>query len=271
MSHRRFVLRARVAAVGPDLVVVRPWVPGHQPLCPGRCGPGYYSASVSGDATGACGGASAHPGLCDLLGVLAYGKLSTFDRLAADARGAPTLDGRVALSRLAAVEVGHHQLLDKHLAGLGVSVLGAMSPFVALRDAYDAQTVPRTWLESLVKAYIGDGLAAEFYRQIAAGLPEGTAELVDLVTADAGYGAFVEREVRATVVDPQVRDRLTLWGRRLFGEVVTQGQLILAERPALARLLTGADQTAATVTTATLVKRAQAGHRRRMTDLGLKS
>ena len=34
----------------------------------------------------------------DLLGVLAYGELSAFDRLAEDARAAPTLSGRATLA-----------------------------------------------------------------------------------------------------------------------------------------------------------------------------
>ena len=44
----------------------------------------------------------------DLLGVLAYAELTAFDRLAEDARLAPTLAGRAALARMAAAEIGHH-------------------------------------------------------------------------------------------------------------------------------------------------------------------
>ena len=42
----------------------------------------------------------------DLLGVLAYAELTAFDRLAEDARLAPTLGGRAALARMAAAEIG---------------------------------------------------------------------------------------------------------------------------------------------------------------------
>jgi 1,2-phenylacetyl-CoA epoxidase catalytic subunit len=38
----------------------------------------------------------------DLLGVLSYAELTAFDRLAEDARLAPTLDGRAALAQMAA-------------------------------------------------------------------------------------------------------------------------------------------------------------------------
>ena len=72
-----------------------------------------------------------------------------------------------------------------------------MLPFVAQWDAYHASTRPRSWLESLVKAYLGDGLAADFYREIAGWLPGPTGALVQRVLADTGHSAFAEREVRA--------------------------------------------------------------------------
>ena len=59
-----------------------------------------YPAAVPDDAA-----------LIDLLGALAYGELTAFDRLAEDARMAPTLSGRAALCEMAAVEIGHYRLL----------------------------------------------------------------------------------------------------------------------------------------------------------------
>src|SRR5919112_1291510 len=56
----------------------------------------------------------------DLLGVLAYAELTAFDRLAEDARLAPTLAGRAALARMAAAEIGHHERLTARLRELGV-------------------------------------------------------------------------------------------------------------------------------------------------------
>ena len=77
-----------------------------------------------------------------------------------------------------------------------------MRPFVAPFDAYHASTAPRTWLESLVKAYVGDGLAADFYREVAGWLSGPTGELVRQVLADTGHSAFAEREVRAACERP---------------------------------------------------------------------
>lgn len=176
----------------------------------------------------------------DLLGVLAYGELSAFERLCADAALAPSLDDKAEVAAMACAEFGHFQQLRAKLSDLGVSADDAMRPFVAPLDAFHASTAPADWLEGLVKAYVGDGIAADFYREISVLLDQANRALVLEVFADTGHSEFVVSRVRAAIVaDPRVAGRLALWGRRLMGEALSQAQRVAAERDALAGLLAG--------------------------------
>ena len=204
----------------------------------------------------------------DLLGVLAYAELTAFDRLAEDARLAPTLDGRAALARMAAAEIGHHERLTARLRELGADVTGAMTPFVAALDAFHDGTRASSWLEGLVKAYVGDGLAADFYREVAAFLPQPDRALVEEVLADSGHADFALREVRAAIAaDPTLTGRLALWARRLVGEALTQSQAVIAAHDDLADLIiTGTGDLAGV---GELLKRLTTAHAVRMQALGL--
>jgi hypothetical protein len=176
----------------------------------------------------------------DLLGAIAYGELSAFERLAEDAQMAPSLEDKAALAAMASAEFTHFACLRDRLAELGADAVGAMVPFQASVDAFHTHTAPADWLESLVKAYVGDGLAADFYREIAAFVDTDTRALVLETLDDTGHSDFaVDRVRRAIENDPRVAGRLALWARRLMGEALSQAQRVAAERDALSALLAG--------------------------------
>jgi hypothetical protein len=178
-------------------------------------------------------------GVVDLLGLLAYAELVAFFRLAEDAALASSLADKAALAAMAVAEFSHFGRLRDQLDQIGADPDRAMRPFVAAVDAFHARTAPSDWLEGLVKAYVGDGMAVDFYRVIADALaPEPRALVLD-VLADTGHAAFAVDRVRAAIVaDPKVAGRLALWARRLVGEALGQAQRVAAEREPLARLLT---------------------------------
>jgi len=208
----------------------------------------------------------------DLLGVLAYGELSAFERLCADAALAPTLDDKAEVAAMACAEFGHFQQLRSRLIDLGASPEESMRPFVTPLDTFHASTAPADWLEGLVKAYVGDGIAADFYREISVLLDDPTRELVLEVFADTGHSNFVVSKVRTAIeVDPRVAGRLALWGRRLMGEALSQAQRVAAERDALAGLLAGAVGGGGMdlVELSRMFTRIAAQHSKRMAALGL--
>ena len=153
---------------------------------------------------------------------------------------APTLEDKVALAAMAAAEFGHFGPLQRRICGAGDRPVLAMAPFRKPIDEFHAHTAPSDWLESLIKAYVGDGLAADFYREIAAYLDTDTRDLIIASLADAGHSEFVVDRVRAAIAaDGRLGGRLALWGRRLMGEALSQAQRVAAERDALAALLAG--------------------------------
>jgi hypothetical protein len=179
-------------------------------------------------------------GVLDLLGLLAYASLTAFFRVSDDAAVAISLADKTALAELAVAEFGHFGLLCARIEELGADPTAVMQPFVTAVDAFHARTAPADWLEGLVKAYVGDGIAADFYRTVAEVLDSDTQALVRTVLADTGKTEFVVSRVReAIAMDPKVAGRLALWARRLVGEALGQAQRVAADREPLARLLVG--------------------------------
>lgn len=234
--------------------------------------------SGNGASIGDWATCSADPGyraaVLDLLGGLAYGELSAFERLAEDAKFAPTLADKAALARMASAEFHHYQLLHDRLVEVGADPAEVMTPFVEALDAFHRMTAPSDWLEGLVKAYVGDAIASDFYREVAVRLDDDTRELVLRVMADTGYAQFaVDRVRQAIEADRRVGGRLALWGRRLMGEALSQAQRVVAERDALSNLLVGGAAVKGfdLVEVGKMFNRITETHTKRMAALGLAS
>ncbi|MFC6011262.1 ferritin-like fold-containing protein [Nocardia lasii] len=212
--------------------------------------------------------AADHPGVTELFAVLAYGELSAFYRLAEEAKQAPSLRGRIGVAKMAAAELAHFETLEAALTERGADAEAAMAQYQGALDSYHASTDPSTWLESMVKFYVADGLAADFYTEIAGALPAEVSDVVRDVLAETGHSQFVVDEVRSAVAASRSeRDRLTLWGRRLLGEAITQAQFVMAQRDELAELVLAATGDLNGI--ATLFDRMQERHAARMAELGL--
>jgi tRNA isopentenyl-2-thiomethyl-A-37 hydroxylase MiaE len=209
-----------------------------------------------------------HPGVDELFALLAYGEVAAFYRLTEEARMAPNLAGRINIASMAAAEMQHYEMLRDTLERRGVDIVSAMTGYASTLENYHQLTTPSTWLEALVKAFVGDALAADFYTEIADILPEEVAGVVRAVLAETGHSQFVVAEVRAAVAASDMqRSRLALWSRRLLGEAITQAQYVLADHDELVDLvMSGAGGLSQM---SEFFDRLQRTHAERMEQLGL--
>lgn len=211
----------------------------------------------------------------DLLGLLACTELIAFERLASDCALAPTLGDEAALATMAAARVRHLERLRDRLTVLGADPDVAMAPYVTVLHDFHVKTAPSDWFESLVKAYVGDGIGTDFYRELAQLVDPGTRELVTEVCEDTGHAEFAVTKVRAGIAtDPRLAGRLALWGRRLVGEALSQSQRVAADRDALVALLLGQVGEPGGLDLAALgelMGRLTATHTERMARLGLQA
>jgi hypothetical protein len=209
-----------------------------------------------------------HPGVDELFALLAYGEVAAFYRLTDEARMAPNLRGRINMASMAAAEMQHYELLRDALERRGVDVVPAMTKYASALENYHRLTTPSTWLEALVKTYIGDALAADFYLEIADSLPGAAADVVRGVLSETGHSQFVVAEVRAAVTaSDRQRHRLALWSRRLLGEAITQAQYVLAEHDELVDLVVNTGEGLSRLSD--FFDRLQQTHSSRMHELGL--
>src|SRR6195952_3916484 len=209
-----------------------------------------------------------HAGVNQLFALLAYGEVAAFYRLTEEARMAPNLAGRINMASMAAAEMNHYELLREALAKRGVDIVPAMTRYASALENYHRLTTPSTWLEALVKTYIGDALAADFYLEIADALPEDAADVVRAVLSETAHSQFVVAEVKAAVTaSDKQRHRLALGSRRLLGEAITQAQFVLADRDDLVDLVMSSGEGLGQLTE--FFDRLQRTHSTRMRELGL--
>ncbi len=221
---------------------------------------------ASGGSTGSSV-PSDHPGINELFALLAYGEVAAFYRLTEEARMAPNLRGRINMATMAAAEMNHYELLRDALERRGVDVVPAMTKYASALENYHRLTTPSTWLEALVKTYVGDAMAADLYLETAGSMPDEPADVVRSVLSETSHSQFVLTEVRAAVTaSDRQRHRLALWSRRLLGEAITQAQYVLADHDELVDLVMfGGGLSHMT----DFFDRLQQTHNTRMRDLGL--
>ncbi|MDL9936782.1 ferritin-like fold-containing protein [Gordonia sp. ABSL1-1] len=208
------------------------------------------------------------PAIVKLFAVLLAGEFTAFYRLMDESAMAPDVPSQVAIARMAGSEIAHFEKLAERVSAAGMDPAEAVTRYRSVFDQYHDVTTPKTWLEALVKAYVGDGLAADFYSELAGVLPADAQALVAEVMAATDSSHFARDQVRAALaVRPELASPLTLWGRRLLGEAITHAQWVLAAEEEVTDLLFRGATSLQGV--ATFFDAVADRHAQRMSDLGL--
>lgn len=206
-----------------------------------------------------------------VLGMVASLQLAEFSRLAADASLAPSLPQRLELSGMARGALDRLDQVAARVAELGGELEAVMGPYAGVLVEFDTRTVPSTWWERLLKAYVGYGVADDFCRMLAPAATPATRTLVEEVLEDEAHSRLVVDALAGAVRhDATLASRLALWGRRLVGEALNTAQVVLAQHEDMHRLLGSAmaDQASADPQQK-LFALLTAEHSRRMDRLGL--
>lgn len=156
--------------------------------------------------------------------------------MAVDSDLAPTLTLKSSMAGSAHTE---HAVLvpSKDMGARGIDAEAAMAPFDAVRGLPRAHEAPGL-IEGLVKAFVGDGIAKDFYREMSAFVDDETRAVMGLALDDE-RDPVVARRARHPENRPHGRRRLSPWGRRLLGEALSQAQAVAVERDAMSALLVG--------------------------------
>lgn len=169
-------------------------------------------------------------GTRNVVGLIAYATLAAMTRLAKDGDGAPTIAAHIEHAHMSARAYVVFSQLELWAVHRDVDLQEAAGRYKGLFDDLDARTRPDSWWERTVKTYVTIGILADFLQEVAR-----RRELFSgAIGWDLGQNEW-ERAALAplTAVDGQMQARLSLWARRVAGEVFGVVLLLLEEHPDL--------------------------------------
>jgi hypothetical protein len=223
--------------------------------------------------------------VADFLGLLAGIEIAAFPGRGRAVALAGSAADKAAVGAIAVAGFRHFRGLCERLAELEADPDERMDPFRPAVTGFERRTEPGDLYEALVKLSIAEGLAADLHRLAAPNLDVRSRRLVeDVLAGDAHADVAVPRVHAATEADSALAARLSMWARRLVGEVLGRTQAAIAARPGLAELIIGTEPdrqaesersagragSAERPAIARAVNRCAGRHGGRMRDLGLR-
>jgi len=155
------------------------------------------------------------------LGQAAYIQLEFFEGLAKAVATAPTLPSKEGLSAAAGVALRKHHALIAELRRLGVEPNDVMAPFAPATDRFRQASAGADWYELLLGIHVTAGMLDAYFSRLAEGLPADLGARVRAILDEEGAAVLLESELRSAIhSQPDLSDRLALWGRSLVGDTL---------------------------------------------------
>jgi len=173
------------------------------------------------------------PGIMPFLGLTAYLQLELYEAATRAVSGAPTLQAKDVLARVAGQTLSKHQRLTGEIRSRGHEPHVVMEPFTAVIDTYVERIDAADWHQHVLSLYLVGGLFDDFFASLAGGLTDSfRTEAIAILSDDTGRAelkALLEAELEA---NERLSSWLALWGRRLVGDtlLVSRAVLLLSER-----------------------------------------
>ncbi|WP_254431496.1 ferritin-like fold-containing protein [Agromyces sp. Marseille-P2726] len=168
------------------------------------------------------------------LGQAAYIQLEFFESLARAVASAPTLPSKEGLSAAAGVALRKHHALIAELRRLDVEPNDVMAPFAPATDRFRQVSAGGDWYELLLGIHVTAGMLDSYFSRLAEGLPAELGARVRAILDEEGAAVVLESELRSALdADPELADRLALWGRSLVGDtlLIARSALRASESP----------------------------------------
>lgn len=173
------------------------------------------------------------PGILPFLGLTAYLQLELYEASARAVAGAPNLQSKEVLARVAGVTLQKHQKLTDELRRRGHEPHVVMNPYTQVIDRYIERIDVPDWHQYVLSIYLVGGLFDGFFASLAGGLKDGyRGEAVAILRDTTGRDELAELLAGEIAADPSLAHRLSLWGRRLVGDtlLVSRAVLTLSEK-----------------------------------------
>ncbi|MBD3690177.1 hypothetical protein H8R18_03370 [Nanchangia anserum] len=198
----------------------------------------------------------------ELIGLGAYLCVNAHGRLVKDSQLAPSMVQQIELARIADRAWQAFEFLEKAGEADGHDIITLMRPSHGLVNHLEERLRPSDWWDRVAKTYVSLGMMGDLWWLLAERMGE-TEGMSDDVRHAWGHTEWARDLISAgDVNEPTLHARLSLWGRRVLGDVLSTAMAAVSGYPGLAGIVDAERED--------IIHTLTEAHTRRMREAGLK-